>query len=115
MINVMLSFLADNSVGGVTYGNNLCTNEREGSLCHDSPPGKETTLRAREPVVLSEGPRLLPIPKTDAIVVGSTTEVKHDAKYNESCYCDYLDRCEYKFCFSVCPYQMTFSLVLGVT
>lgn len=77
-----------------TYRNNLGTDEREGSLCHDRPPAEETTGVSLDAVVLNERAGVLPVTETNAVVVRSSTEVKNDTEDNETDDGDDLDRGE---------------------
>ena len=75
-----------------TYSNDLSTNEREGSLGEDSSVGEELALRAADVVVLVERTRVLPVPETKTVMVGTTAEVKNDTQDYQTRNRDDLDR-----------------------
>ena len=84
-----------------TYSNDLSTNEREGSLGEDSSIGEELALRAADVVVLVERTRVLPVPETKAVMVGTTTQVEYDTEDDEAHDGDDLDGREDKLCFTI--------------
>ena len=51
---------------------NLCADEGECCLGHDSPPAQESPLRPVNPIELCEGTWVFPVAESQAIVVGST-------------------------------------------
>lgn len=72
-------------------GYNFRTNERESSLGHDSPPGKEAAFATRDPIVLYKRTRMFPVTEADTIVVRTATEIEHDTKNDKAGDRDYLD------------------------
>ena len=64
----------------MTYSDDFSSEVGESSLCHDSPPAKETTFGAADTIVLNERARVVPVTETKTIVTGSTSEVKNDTK-----------------------------------
>ena len=74
-----------------TYGNNFGTSKREGSLGHNSPPAKESTLCTGNAIELNKRAGVFPVSEANAITIGPTSKVKNDAKDNETCDGDHLD------------------------
>lgn len=74
------------------YGNDFGTDESKGSLGHNSPPTKESTFSTGNALVLDKRTGIFPVPEANAIAIGTTSKVKHDAKNNEACNGDHFDR-----------------------
>ena len=77
---------------GTTYSDDLSANEREGRLGEDSSVGEELALRTADVVVLVERTRVLPVPETKTVMVGTTAEVENDTQDDETRNRDDLDR-----------------------
>lgn len=82
-------------------GDNLGTDEGEGSVGHHSPPGQETALVALNAVELRERAWVFPVAEAETVMVRASTEVEHDTKDNQTGDSDNLDRGEDEFCLSV--------------
>lgn len=76
----------------LTYSNDLSTNKRESSVGKDGPKPKKPAFCTRNPRVLSKSTWVFPVAETDTVVVGASSEVKDETQYDETSYCDNLDR-----------------------
>ena len=79
----------------------LRANERERSLCHDSPPSEELALGAGYAIVMVKGPRVLPVAETETVMVGTATQIKDDTKNDQAGNGDDLDGREDELCFTI--------------
>ena len=100
-----LSSVALNHCACGTHGDDLGSDEREGSLRDNAPPSNEPTGCSRDPIVLNERTGVFPITETDSetiisisralsreevllpVVIWTTSEVKNDSENNEANYC----------------------------
>jgi hypothetical protein len=67
MIPSNLSSVTRNHDACGAYSDNLCPNEREGSLGDDAPPPDEPTGGSRNVMVLNERAGVLPITESNSI------------------------------------------------
>ena len=76
---------------GKTYGNYFCTNIRECCLGDDTGPPKEMPFHTSYAIKVDEGSRVLPVSKSDTIMIRTSTQVKDDAQDDHPGDCDYFD------------------------
>jgi hypothetical protein len=67
------------------------TYERKGSLCKHRKEAEESAFGSCDTVELDKWTRVQPVSETDAVVVGPATQIKHDAKDDETYDRDDLD------------------------
>lgn len=84
-----------------THSHDFGADKRESSLCHHCPPAKEAAFGSPDVVELNERAGMLPVPEPNAVVVGATTEVEHDAENNQAGDGDDLDGRENEFALAV--------------
>ena len=74
-----------------THGHDFCPNVRKGSLRYHTRPAEKTTFGATYTVKLDKRTGVLPIAKSDSIVVGASAKVKNDAEDDKANNSDNLD------------------------
>ena len=75
----------------VTYSNNLSPDKRESSVVQNRPPAKETAFSSCDIIILDEWSRILPITESNAVMVGTASQINDDAKNDKPGDCDDFD------------------------
>lgn len=70
----------DHGRDGETYGNYLPTSIRERCLCDHTGPSKEVPLHTLYAIKVDERSWILPVSKTDTVVVWPSSQIEGDAQ-----------------------------------